>query len=256
MKRKFCILLTIILCLWVFAVPVAAASLYHSPAMTILTENAPRDLEIMIRLHRKDGSEVPIILDKKTKLWEQQFRLYREAGFSIRAWYGNHYDLEDAELILRSGGEERVLAMPREMTDQMSMNDVVMLDYKAGTLSLGDPLWRGMLMMVLRILVAVAVELLVFRLRKYSDLRTYLAVGLGSLAGFGFMGWYTSGWLNFDVRAIIPFIVLLFLTLTAEILLNLILVEEEPRDKTLVTTVLSFCPAAVLTILMLYFLPV
>ena len=83
MKRTIRILFMILLCFWTLAVPVEAASQYHVPAVTILTENAPGDLEIMIRIHRKDGSVVPIFLEKKTRAWEQQFRLYREAGYTI-----------------------------------------------------------------------------------------------------------------------------------------------------------------------------
>ncbi len=256
MKRRLRSLLLALLCLWMLATPVSAASQYHTPAMTILTENAPRDLEIMIRIHLRDGSVVPIILDKKTKAWEQQFRLYREAGFSVKAWYGNDYDLLNAELVLRSGGEEKVIVMPQELTDRMRINDVLVLDYKAGTLSLGDPIWRGPLMLVLRILVAVGLALLIFRLRMYSYLRSYLAVGISTLAAFGLLGWYTSGWLNFDNRAVIPYIILLVLALLIMSVVNLIVIDEDDRDRTFVTTILAFGASALSNILMLYFLPI
>jgi len=257
MKRKLRCLLLILFCLWTLALPAAAASsLYHTPAMTVLTVNAPRDLEIMIRLQRKEGEPVPIFLEKKTRVWEQQFRLYREAGYSIRAWYGNSYDLEDAELVLRSSQGERVLLMPRELTDRMSIDDVLMLNYKTGTLELGMPLWRRLLPVILRVLMAVGLELLVFRLRGYRQLRSYLVAALGGLAAFALVGWYSSGWLNFDVRAIVPFLLMLFLGLTAQILLNLILVDEDARDHTLVTTLQGFALASVVTILFLYFLPI
>lgn len=257
MKRTLRCLLLILLWLWALALPAAAAStLYHAPAMTVLTENAPHDLEIMIRLQRKDGEKVPIFLDKKTRAWEQQFRLYREAGFSIRAWYGNSYDLQNAELVLRSGEGERVILMPKELTDRMNIDDVVMLNYKTGRLTLGMPLWRSILPVILRVLIALGLELLVFRLRGYTQLRTYLTTGLSALAGFSLLGWYTSGWLNFDVRSIVPFLLLLFLLLAAQLILNLILVDEDARDYTLVTTLRGFAPAAAVTILFLYFLPI
>lgn len=257
MKRKLCSFLLALLCLWMLAAPVeAASSLYHTPAMTLITENAPRDLELMIRLQRKDGSEVPIFLEKKAKAWEQQFRLYREAGYNIRSWYGNDYDLRDAELVLRSGGEERVIVMSRELTDQMSMNDVVMLNYKKGTLSLGDPLWRGPLLLTLRLLIAVALELLIFRLFGYDERRTFLSVGIGGLAAFGLLAWYTSGWLNFDIRAIIPLIVIMILMPTAQIVLNVIMVEEKEKGAILGTTALSCGLGIVVNLLMLYFLPI
>ena len=51
MTRKLRSLLLALLCFWMLALPVeAASSLYHTPAVTVITENAPRDLELMIRL--------------------------------------------------------------------------------------------------------------------------------------------------------------------------------------------------------------
>ena len=257
MTRKLRSLLLALLCFWMLALPAeAASSLYHTPAVTVITENAPRDLELMIRLQRKDGSVVPIFLEKKTKAWEQQFRLFREAGFSIRNWYGNDYDLEGAELVLRSAEGESVIPLTKELTDQMSMDDVLMLNYKTKTLSLGDPLWRGPLLLALRVLLAVALELLVFRLRGYSERRSYLTVTVTGLLAFGLLGWYSSGWLNFDIRAIIPYIILLFLAMTGQTLIHLIVVDEESKDHILVTTLLSYGLAALVNGVSLYFLPI
>ncbi len=232
------------------------SSTYHPPMMTILTENAPSDLTIEIQLHRKDGTILPKKLEKKTRIWEQQFRLRRENFITVRSWYGNDYDLKDAELVLRSGGQSTTIRMPRDLTDQMSMDDVLMLDYKTGTLSLGDPFWRGALMMILRILLAVGLELLVFRLRGYRQFRSLLAAGIVALVTIAALSLYTSGWLNFDNRKVIVYLILSIFVVAVQVVSLLLSMEEFDKDRILSTSIFAGLAAVASNILWLFFLPI
>ena len=229
---------------------------YHPPMLTILTENAPSDLTIEIQLHRRNGTVLPKVLEKKTRIWEQQFRLRREDFITVRSWYGNDYDLKDAELVLRSGGQSTTIQIPQELTEQMSMDDVLMLDYKTGTLSLGEPGWRRPLLLFLRILLAVGLELLVFRLRGYTKGRSLLTVGIVALVTIGLLSLYTLGWLNFNNRKIIIYILLGIVALAVQVITLLLSVEEHDRDHTLSTSVFASLAAVASNILWLYCFPI
>ena len=229
---------------------------YHPPMLTILTENAPSDLTIEIQLHRRNGTVLPKVLEKKTRIWEQQFRLRREDFITVRSWYGNDYDLKDAELVLRSGGQSTTIRIPQELTEQMRMDDVLMLDYKAGTLSLGNPLWRGGLLLLLRILIAVGLELLIFRLRGFTDSRSYWAVGIVAFVSIGLLSLFTSGWLNFNNRETIVYFFLSVLILAAQVIALLLCMEERDKDRILTATLYAGLTAIGSNVLWLYFLPV
>ena len=184
MKSKWFGLVFLFFLVWAMVVPASAAQggSYHAPAVTILVENAPDDLEITMNLHKSNDRVIPTKLEKKCVAWEQQFRLFREGVFSVTDWFGNSYDLKDAELVLTSGGKKTVVPLPRAITDRMTMNNVLTLDYRTGTVRFGEPMLRGPLMLALRLLVAAAVELLFFRLYDYRDRHTMLLVAGVELA--------------------------------------------------------------------------
>ena len=201
MKRKLCQLTVFFFVLWMMVVPAhAAMGSYHPPAVTILTVNAPSDLEISIRLHKRDGTVIPSQLQKKTRLWEQQFRLYREAVYGVTNWYGNDYDLQDSEVVLLSGGQERVIPLPRELTDLTDINNVLVLNYRTGEITLGEPFLRTPLLTLMRVAVAVGMECLVFYLYHYAEKRTYLLEILVGIVTNGLLHWFTSGNLHTDPR--------------------------------------------------------
>ena len=256
MKRKLRIVLIALAAVLMLALPVWAVLVpYHAPAVTMISENAPRDLEITIVLqHGRHTVEVP--MQKKTVAWEQQYRLFREGVFTIAAWYGNNVDLKGAVLVMTTGGEEKNVPLPPELTDRMTMNDVVIYNYKTGTFHLGDPFWRGPLMMILRILVAVALELLIFRLRGFVRGSTFLVAAASTAVTYTPLNLWTGSWLNMDNRAIVPYIVFFFMVMVAQIVINILFAEEESRDKVTETTILGCFAAIISNVLMLTLLPV
>ncbi len=261
MQRSFSRLAMLVLALLMLAIPVFAAGMggsYHPPAVTILTENAPRDLQIKILLHgseKKQAFTVHVDLDKKTRAWEQQFRLYREGVYSFKAWFGNALDLKDAELILTSSDGEKTIPLTQELTDQMSSNDILMLNYKQGTLHLGMPFWRGPLTLILRTLLAAAIVLLIFRLRGFNEKRTMLLVPLIALAAYGLLNWSTANWLNVDPRSIVTYIIYAMLVFVVQILASVVLLDEDSGDGRLTTTILANLPAMAFNTLALTLLP-
>ena len=258
MKSKWFGLVFLFFLVWAMVVPASAAQggSYHAPAVTILTEGAPGDLEITMNLHLSDGRIVPAKLEKKRAAWELQYRLYREGVFSVTSWFGNSYDLKGAELVLTSGGKETVVPLSRELTDQMTVNDVLTLNYRSGSVRFGEPMLRGPLMLALRLLILAGAELLIFRLRGYGDKRTMLIVAAVTLVTFGLFSIYTYGWLNSDPRRLIVYILFSILLVFVQTLCFVSLVEENTRNQTTGTTLWSSLAASALQYLMLIFLPV
>ena len=261
MNRKLSLFFLTLLVVLMLPTPVHGVQrgvflVYHPPAVTFLTENAPKDLEIVIHLQRKDGSTVAVTLEKQTRAWEQQFRLYREAAFSVKSWFGNDYDLKDAELVLKSGGSQRTLKLPRELTDQMEMDDTLMLDYQSGSFKLGLPFWRYPGLLILRVLIAALLELLVFRLRSYTAARSLVTAFLAGLVLYGLLNWFTKDWLNVDIRILIPFVLVVGLVLLAQILVLVVFIDEDTKDRTMGTALLANALALGSTIAALNLLPV
>lgn len=260
MKKIFCLFgaILIVLCL---ATPVSAENAmgtggYHPPMVTIITMNGPGDLQLTMRLHLRDGRVIPVEMEKKTRGWEQQYRLYREMIYAEKNWFGNAYDLLDAELVLISDGKERVVPLEQKLTDQMTMDDVLMLNAKKGSLSFGAPVWRVPLLALMRVLIAVGLELLIFRLRGFTLLHTHVVVAIICAVCYGLLSVFTASWLNYDSRSEGIFCIFLLIILAAQLLAGTIFIEEDTRDRTASTLIMADAAAAVATILALTFLPV
>ena len=265
-NRRFSLLAVLLLTLAMLVIPVGAAgmgTLYHPPAVTILTENAPKDLQITMTLktqdvHRED-IVIPVKLEKKVRAWEQQFRLYREGVYNVRAWFGNDKDLDGAELILTTGGTKKTVPIPRSITEQMtdtnSYNAVLMFNYKTGEFSLGMPFWRGPLMLILRSLIAAALVLLIFRLRSFEEKKTMLIVPLAAVLCYGLLNLSTANWLNTDPRSLVLYILYAILVIFGQVLADVVFLDEDGADSRVSTCLLGNLPAMLFNTLALFLLP-
>lgn len=272
-NRRFSLPAVLLLALALLVIPVGAAgmgTLYHPPALTILTENAPKDLQITMALKTKDVHRedivIPVKLEKKVRAWEQQFRLYREGVYNVRAWFGNDKDLDGAELILTTGGTKKTVPIPRSITEQMrppadkkdkdySYNAVLMFNYRTGEFSLGMPFWRGPLMLILRSLIAAALVLLIFRLRSFEEKKTMLIVPLAAVMCYGLLNLSTANWLNTDPRSLVLYILYAILAIFGQVLADVVFLDEDGADSRVSTCLLGNLPAMLFNTLALFLLP-
>ena len=114
----------------------SGASTYHPPAITVVTYNAPEDLEIQV-LVIKNGEMFPVQTERTRRAWELSFRLYREGIFRSNTFWGNDKDFAGAVLLCRSGGEEHRIPIPQEFLTPGGNKDVMTLDCRSWTLSPG-----------------------------------------------------------------------------------------------------------------------
>ncbi|MBR6952137.1 MAG: hypothetical protein IKH56_10500 [Oscillospiraceae bacterium] len=178
LARAATALLVMLTLLVALTVPAFAAGLLpdHPPIFTVLTSDAPRDMDVTIEL-QKNGEIIPIKLERNRRFWETHYFLRREATIRITAWYGNPYDLKDAVLVFEAGDEIRRLPVTDDMlssTGQQS-EDYVFYRWKNNSLTAGLPPLRAPLLFLLWIAVALAVESVVFRLYGYRRARSWLA---------------------------------------------------------------------------------
>jgi hypothetical protein len=111
---------------------------YHPPALTIVAFGAPGDLELQVEMEY-NGERFPVTMEKETRLWETQYRLFREGSFRKTAWFGSDKDFAGAVLLLHSGGEERRIPIGPELLTPGSREEYMTLYARGGKLASGLP---------------------------------------------------------------------------------------------------------------------
>ncbi len=233
-KRFLIALYAMLLLLAIFPVSAYAygASTYHPPAITVVTYNAPADLEIQIEV-QKNGESFPVSTVRSRRAWELTFRLYREGIYRANTFWGNEKDFAGAVVVCRSGGEEHRVPIPQEFLTPGGNKDIMTLDCRSWTLSRGLPVWRGPVTLAVRLLLILAVKALLFLLMNYRRRRSWLCFLGVNLATQLPLNWmlYNMLWVD-DMNLYSAIFVGLLLALLAEILLLVILVQENSKNRT------------------------
>ena len=205
----------------------------HPAIFTILALGAPKDMTVTIHIHKK-GEIIPVTLDAQRKLWEGQYRLYREAAWRIGSWYGNPYDLKDAELVFESGGVQRSLVIPDEMLSGNGRNaqDYATYYWRSGTLVKGIPWWRSPLLYALWLAVGLLVEGVIFALYGFRRRKSWLWFFLINLVSVCGHHAFVAGFF-LTVNRIRLYLFLIPIFYLAELVAFVLLVDERGRDKSI-----------------------
>lgn len=219
------------------ALPVEAAAdmgpfYARPPALTFLVYGAPKDVQMRIIMHRRNETfSVPVELE--TRLWEKQFRLYRESVWQIREWFGNAYDFKDAELVFIDASGERHIPIPEGMLKARADEEYLTYYYRSGTLKYGLPLWRAPLLMSMRILLAIAIEAFFFYRAGFLLPVSWLKFFLINVFTHGLLALLCNGWINVQPGVYALYFIALFLAFTLETVLFLLIVDEQDSNKTM-----------------------
>ena len=257
-KRFLIALYAVLLLLAVFPAEAFASgsSTYHPPAITIVTYNAPKDLEIQIEVV-KNGESFPVQTERTQRAWETQFRLYREGIFRANTFWGNDKDFAGAVVICVTGGEEHRIPIPQEYLTPGGNKDVMTLDCGSWTLKSGLPAWRGPVTTAVRLLLILAVKALLFLLMNYKQRRSWICFFLVNLL--------VQGWLNLslynmlvvdDMNLYSALFVGMLLALLAEIILLVVFVDENSKNRTAVYATAANLAGVVVFLMALTWLPV
>lgn len=147
MKRACLLTLALLL---VLALPLTvSANSAEPPGMIIIVENAPEDMTITLQL--PTAPEYPPRVSRSVKLWETYYRLF---------YHITHEEFASAALRVESSQGSFTCPLPAGMRN--GYNNLLTLNYRTQTLTLGQRWWRQPLLTFLRITLTMLTEGLVF----------------------------------------------------------------------------------------------
>lgn len=160
------------------------AGIASRPAIIVVAYGAPEELEIQVEISKSEET-ILVSAARATRVWELDFRLYREDVFRTTAFRGNDKDFAGTVLLCRSGGEERRVPIPQDCLTPGGRQDVMTLDCENWSLSAGVPDWRGAAVVAQRLGLILAARALFFLLMKYKTARSWLSfLGVSLLTQF------------------------------------------------------------------------
>jgi len=256
MNRTKRILAALLLVLVVLATPDTALALrkiVQPPMITVLVNGAPRDLQLTLRIFKED-QVIPAGMEKERRGWESCYRVYRENVFSVKAWYGNSYDLKNAVIVAASGGVEKQFSLPPEGLN--SRDDYFTLNWRTGTVTPGLPRWRPALLAAMRILGGLAIELVVFYLYGFREKKTWLVLIAVNIVSLGVWAWIVSGWINALQQNVVWLILAEIMLFLGELAVILMFVDEKDRNRTVSCLTVANAASVIAEVLALTYLPV
>lgn len=197
MKRSIRILTVLMTLLLLFPVffSTAHANSAEPPCFTILVSNPPEDLTLSVRLTSEDGQKSEVTLTSHRKAWETYYRLFYHMlpDFTEK---GNEA-LEGTVLIVSSDRKSFECPLPADAFK--FYNNLMTLDLRSETLTVGQPAYRVPLLTAMRVILTLLIEGLVFYLFRYREKRSwilFLVVNLITQIGLNtqFSGPSTSGY--------------------------------------------------------------
>lgn len=248
-KRFAALLLTMAM---VFTVPAFAAGVYHAPVITVVAPFAPGDLEVSVRIVKKDAV-IPVVLESQRRGWEMQYMLRREAVYGITTWYGNAYDFQDAVMIAESGGETKTIPIPAELLSERGGEDYFTLNWRTGRLTALSK-WRAPALLLMWSLIAMAAEGLVFYLYGYRSKRSWIVFFLLNLVTQSAHHMLVSG-INVSANRIKVYVLFIPVLFLVEMLAYVMLVDERSRDRTVSFAVVGNLASQAATALLMGVLP-
>ncbi len=216
MKNK---LILIILFVLVFVVFMPRPVMVHAippPYITISVFNPPSDLKLSIR-YSKNNVTITKLLERRDIAWKTEFYLWYHDFLRDRELYYNVF------LIVESLDYNFEVPLPDEGLDYT-------LDLKSQNLYEGYPVWHGTFSTILRIIVTILLEAVVFFLFAYREKRSWILFLIVNLITNGALH-ICVGFLSDDSAASIFFEIIGATVIVAEMIAFAAALEEQSRWK-------------------------
>lgn len=179
-ERRIWMLMAVFLLLSVILPQPVSANSGPPPNLTVIVTGAPEDA--VVTLETVDKTQEVSSVKESVRLWERCYRIY------LTEW---GYDPAGSTLVVKTGGVEYRYEVPKGAGD--GYEDLLMLDFAAGTLTLGQPAWRKPLLVSLRVALTLLLEGLVFFLIGYRKPVSWVI--------FVVINLLTQTWLNFSIAS-------------------------------------------------------
>lgn len=177
MKRACMLFLAVLL---VLALPLSvSANSAEPPGMIIIVEDAPEDMTLTLQLPTPPEYEPRVT--RSVKLWETYYRIF---------YHITHEELRSAVLRVESSEGSFTCPLPEGMRN--GYNNLLTLNFRTQTLSLGQRWWRQPLLTALRVTLTLLTEGLIFWLFGFRARRSWIV--------FFAINLVTQLWLNIQVN--------------------------------------------------------
>ena len=175
-RKRVELLLACILFMIVFGPETTLANSVEPPGFVILVAGAPEDLTIAMLCDNEMVVD-PVVLQVKRKNWEAYYRYYYHM-------VPGETDLRQSMLQITTGDETYTLKLPIETTQRY--NNVLTLDWESRTLTVGQPVWRGPLLVTARVVLTLLIEGFVFWWFGYREKKSWIVfLGINLLTQTG-----------------------------------------------------------------------
>ncbi len=210
-RNKLHTVSVLLIALTVLLLPLSAKAfgVYRNPAITVDVLHASGNVDVQVTMQRHDhtGDSFNAKIHKDRRVWETLFRIYRDDIFDLDAWFGNSYDFEGAVLTARDGGRTWTIPIPYDQLKVQDYDDYLILDMNKGTLTVGVPVTRSILLAVMHLMIYLLVEGLILHLVGIRSRRSWKIFLLYTIPTKGIICFITRTWVNCDPRAYLAFAV-------------------------------------------------
>lgn len=243
LHRNWLLLAVILLLILAFPLTVSANSA-EPPGMIIITTGLPEDAELTLIVPGSD-TQPEVWVYRVDKVWESQYRLFYRFDMGT---------LENASLQVTAGGQSFICSLPDGIGS--GYNNVLTLDYRTQSLTLGQNPWRQPLLTALRIVLTLLIEGLIFCLFGFRGKKSWIVFLIVNLL--------TQGWLNIVINSyafssgywVITFVLMELAILAAESIAFPLLTREKPWWLCLIYTHVANAASLAAGILLIGHLPI
>ena len=230
---------------------------YHPPCITLLVYNAPEGLTASIEMESV-GKRFPVTMEKETRLWETQFRVFREGVFAKSAWFGNEKDFLNAVLILHTESGDIELPIPADELTHGGNEDFLSYNFRTGAFQVGMYGWRMPLLFALRMVLLLLVKSLLLYLYRYRRESSWRRFFIANLISLGAVNLFINSWGGtIDASSAYPaLLVAMLVVLLFEIVTQVLLLDEYDPDTATNFTVAGNVTSCVLLFLIVTYFPV
>ncbi len=216
------------------------------PGLTVIVSSPPEDLTLSIRF--ADGSSTDAVeLQKEKKAWETYYRFFYGMVVSTRP------TLKDATLVVQSKEKSFECALPEVAFSQY--NNLITLDFDHESVTAGQPQFRIILLVAMRVIFTLLIEGLVFFAFSYRKKASWIVFLIVNLITQGALNMALSG-PNFGSYWIIGYIFFEIIIFITEMLVFAFILKEHRKSRGIVYALAANYASLIIGGVMISYLPV
>lgn len=199
-------LFLLLLCVAVLTLPVtayaASVGAYRPPAITVIVRHASLGVDMNVTINRQTTGELPLPMEKESRLWETDFRLFRYKVYGVKEWFGNAYDFKDAYFTVQDRGQTYTIPVPYDQLKKTDFNDVLILDLRTQQVTVGVSTIRHVAIFMMHLCLFLLLEAFVFWRCHINEKKNWIIFLIYTTLTKSVACFIIHGWLNIDPRVV------------------------------------------------------